>query len=166
VLFWHNAESKAEKNLLFLTKRNSNKELEAEDSATNNSPQATFRFTLGKQERLKSKKIVDELFNNGSSFFLQPIRVIYKYEKWGDIFPCKVAFTVSKRNFKKAVDRNRVKRLLREAYRINKKPLYDFLKLQDKQMAIAFIYTSNQLPEYETVNLTVQKIIKKLTEDK
>ena len=73
--------------------------------------------------------------------------------------PLQAGFTVSTKNFKKAVDRNRVKRLMRESYRLNKHTLTDTLKNTSTQMAVFFIYTGNEIPKYADVN---EKILKAL----
>ena len=75
------------------------------------SSQVPFRNTLNKSERIKSKKLIDDLFSNGSSFFLSPLKIIYIQANKDDNIPCKAAFVVSKRNFKQAVDRNKIKNL-------------------------------------------------------
>lgn len=84
------------------------------------------RYKLGKQARLKSRKAIDQLFKDGKSFTVFPFRVIYQFTKLPvspDAFQLQAGFSVSKRHFKKAVDRNRIKRLMREAYRLQKNEL-------------------------------------------
>ena len=84
------------------------------------------RYKLGKQARLKSRKVIDCLFKDGKSFTVFPFRVIYQFTKLPvtpDAFQLQAGFSVSKRHFKKAVDRNRIKRLMREAYRLQKNEL-------------------------------------------
>jgi len=77
-----------------------------------------------------------------------------------------VMFTVSKKRFKKAVDRNRIKRMMREVYRLNRHPLTDALQNANKTMALSVIYTGQQLPDFVSLkkdfNLCVQKIMKQL----
>ena len=80
-------------------------------------------FGLGKRERLKSRKQIDNLFAEGKSFAVFPIRVTYSFMPTDGDALVQIGVTVSKRNFKKAVDRNRIKRLFREAYRLQKAEL-------------------------------------------
>jgi ribonuclease P protein component len=132
------------------------------------------QFTLGKNERLKSRKLIEQIFNEGKSFTIQPYKIYY-------LFPGKthniqysmfnIQFTtgVSSKNFKKAVDRNRIKRLTREAYRLQKKELQDVLKQKDLQVNIFFIYTGKELPGFNTakekVNVILNKMIKIVNEN-
>lgn len=78
-------------------------------------------------------------------------------------------FTVSSKYFKKAVDRNRAKRLMREAYRLQKGTLNEILKEQHKQLAVFFIYVGNELPEYKTVfdktGAVLTRLIKMMNEN-
>ena len=87
-----------------------------------------MKNTLGKQERLKSKKLIEKLFDEGNSIKKFPVRLVYLQVKHDSPFPVQASFSVPKRNFKKAVDRNRIKRLYREAYRIEKESIYQELK--------------------------------------
>jgi ribonuclease P protein component len=77
--------------------------------------------TLGKKERLKSRKLIGRLFEEGTSIKNFPFRLVYLSTEITSVFSVKASFSVPKRNFKKAVDRNRIKRLIREAYRLEKK---------------------------------------------
>ncbi len=100
-----------------------------------------MRFTYTKQEKLKKRTLLKELFENGKARTVFPIRMIYlKKEHLGD-FPIQASVSVSKRNFKRAVDRNRIKRLMREAYRLNKHFLYENL---ENKYIIMFIYLSKK----------------------
>ena len=87
-----------------------------------------MKHTLGKLERLKSKKLIEKLYEQGSSVKSFPLRMVYLQTKHTSDFPAQVGVSVSKRNFKSAVDRNRIKRLLRESYRLQKEILYDHLQ--------------------------------------
>ncbi len=84
-----------------------------------------MRFTLGQEERLKSKKLIGRLYEEGKSIKVFPLRMVYIPAKQNLEFPVQVGVSVPKRNFKKAVDRNRIKRLLREVYRKEKHTVYD-----------------------------------------
>lgn len=84
-----------------------------------------MRFTLGKQERLKSKKLIGKLYEEGKVVKKFPLRMVYIQTEHTSKFPVQVGVSVPKRNFKSAVDRNRIKRLLRETYRKEKHTVYD-----------------------------------------
>lgn len=116
------------------------------------------KFTLGKNERLKSRKLIDELFSKGKSFIAAPLRVVYMPVESG----LQAGAGVSSRNFKRAVDRNRIKRLIREAYRLQKIPLQELLRSQQKGLVIFFTYTQKEMPEYGNVAAAIQKSLEKL----
>lgn len=108
------------------------------------------KFTLNANERLKSSKLIEQLFKKGKSFSEFPLRVIYlQSEK--NIHHLQAAFSVSSKNFKKAVERNRIKRLMKEAYRLQKLPLKNELERQQKFLSVFIIYTGNKLPEYKII---------------
>jgi ribonuclease P protein component len=124
---------------------------------------------LGKEERLKSRKLIERVFREGKSFAIFPFRVYYApLPASGPVprpFPhLQAGFGASSRNFKKAVDRNRIKRLSREAYRLQKQALYEWLREKDQTLAVFFIYTGKELPEYdivrEKIGLALQKLMK------
>lgn len=107
-------------------------------------------FSLKKQEILRSKKKIKELFENGSSFFVYPFKVYFLTEQ--TVAPAQVLFSVSKRYVKRAVDRNLIKRRLREAYRLNKSILKSEIK-DELSISIALIYISEvKLPFTEIEN--------------
>lgn len=109
------------------------------------------RYTLGKHEKLKSKKAIDKLFTEGKSFVQSPIRVVFIKNETD--FPNQVAFSVSKRNFKLAVDRNRIKRLMREAYRLNK------YELNSEGFHVLFIYTNRKIKSFDRVSSSMKIIL-------
>jgi ribonuclease P protein component len=109
------------------------------------------QLTFKKEERLKSKKLIEALFKQGLSFSNFPFRVLYIFLE-NNIAPLQSGFAVSTKNFKKAVDRNRIKRLMREAYRLQKHALTATLKNDAKYMAVFFIYQANQLPANKEVS--------------
>lgn len=107
--------------------------------------------TFPKKERLSSKKEIRELFKHGSSFYLYPFKVIFLHFTPEDAgYYHKVLFSVPKRNFKKAVTRNKIKRRLKEAYRLNKHLLLkpDFVGLP---LLIAYIYVGKQVYDYKII---------------
>jgi ribonuclease P protein component len=118
------------------------------------------RFTLGKEERLKSRKIIEELFNEGKSFASGSIRVNYMFTENGS--GLQFGVSASTRNFKKSVDRNRIKRRMREAWRLQKLSLVELLLQQNRSLAVFFIYTGKELPEYKAVYDATTKAISKL----
>ena len=119
---------------------------------------------FGKAEKLKSRKVVEELFARGKSLNVFPIRISYKFLPLpaDEKVVFQVGVSVSKRNFKRAVDRNRIKRLLREAYRLQKQELIEVLKKQGKIGYVFFIYTDKQMPQYPIVFDTMSKCLEAL----
>jgi ribonuclease P protein component len=125
------------------------------------------KFTLGRQERLKSRKLIERVFREGKSFALFPFRVFYlpvKSPLSAGQPSLQAGFGASARNFKKAVDRNRIKRLTREAYRLQKQDLQDRLKEKGQALAIFFVYTGKDLPGAaaltEKIGLALQRLVK------
>ena len=120
--------------------------------------------TLHKSERLDKKKVIEKLFAGGArSFSLFPLRVVYlpveELEETASIL-----VSVSKRRFKRAVKRNRVKRQIREAYRKNKHAMLQTLEEQGCRMAIAFIYLSDQLQESALIEERVKTALARICE--
>lgn len=121
----------------------------------------TKKLTLGKNERLKSRKLIEQLFSEGKKFVIHPYRVFYILEKKEQAL-LQFGVGVSSRNFKKAVDRNRVKRLIKESYRLQKNHLQDKIKDENYQLNIFVIYTAKELPDYTTSFETMTKVLDKL----
>ena len=90
------------------------------EPAANSYQPIARKYSFPKEEHLCRKKLIDELFGQGSSFGLYPLRLVWRPAEGLTTAPPQVLVSVSKRNFKRAVDRNYLKRLLREAYRLNK----------------------------------------------
>jgi len=126
---------------------------------TSSTPPLTFK----KEERLSRKKLIDELFDSGSSFYLSPLKVLILEKDFEFNSPAQVLITVSSKTFSKAVDRNKIKRLIRESYRLNKHLLYDELKKKDKKILVGFLYSSKKIESFslieENVVASLQKII-------
>ena len=119
------------------------------------------QFTLKKDERLKRRKIIEQLFGEGRAVTAFPIRVQYKMVDALTV-SLQAGFSVSSRNFKRAVDRNRIKRLMREAYRLQKQPLEQALQTKQQKLALFLIYTGKELPEYTLIKDKVEVVLKKL----
>lgn len=126
------------------------------------------RYRFGKTEKLKSLKLIEQLFAEGKSFSSFPFRVMWKYTGTKEA-ALQAGFTVGSKYFKKAVDRNRVKRLMREAYRLQKSALQEELKNKEKQLAVFFIYVGNELPDYpmvfEKTGSAIRRLIKIVNEN-
>ncbi|MGB1317379.1 MAG: ribonuclease P protein component, partial [Flavobacteriales bacterium] len=97
------------------------------------------RYTFGKKEKLCSKLVIDELFRSGKSFKTYPLRVIYNPLEESDS-TAKLLISVPKKRFGKAVSRNRIKRLIRETYRLNKNDMVEKWQADGKYFALAFVY--------------------------
>jgi ribonuclease P protein component len=113
--------------------------------------QAANRNTLCKDERLSRRKIIEAVHASGFSIKSPAIILVYLPCELPADFPAQAMFSASKRLFKRAHDRNRVKRLLREAYRKQKQNVYTSLKAHNQQYALHFIFTGKQLPNYPYV---------------
>ena len=120
-------------------------------------------FTLGKNERLKSRKQIDYLFAKGQRMVVPPFRITYILRNGVDKNTAlKFGVGASTRSFKKAVDRNRIKRLTREAWRLQKNELKQQLLEQNRELDVFFIYIGKELPDFNEVSAQVKAAIKKL----
>lgn len=112
--------------------------------------------TLKKHERLKKKQLIDQIFREGNKIFEYPLLIRWKVVPLATKYPAQVLISVSRKRFKKAVHRNRIKRLIREAYRCNKHIIYPLLDNNNEQMAVAINYVGQEMPTYKEIE---QKII-------
>ena len=114
-----------------------------------------------KSERLTSRKLIEKLVAEGNSFSQYPFRLSWMKAELNENVPAQVVMVVSKRNFKRAVDRNRIKRLMREVYRKNKSNFYKTLTNKNMQCALMLMYTGKVVPDFAEVekklNLTLQR---------
>jgi len=109
-----------------------------------------------KYERLSGQKVIDTLFSDGKSFAISPFRVVWLLNQTTGISPAQILISVPKKKIKNAVDRNLVKRRIREAYRKNKDVFYEYLRSNQINCAIAVLYNSNQIADYKEIE---EKII-------
>jgi ribonuclease P protein component len=123
-----------------------------------------MNYRLPKNERLHSKKSIQELFDKGSSFFLYPFKVLHHTLNSGEGETNVVLFSVSKKKIKNAVGRNYVKRRMKEAYRLNKSLLCTSELPSRKK--IGLIYVSSELQDFQTIQKKIQKILKRIAESK
>ena len=117
-----------------------------------------MRYTFNKHEKLKRKKLIEQLFEKGTSIYEFPLRMVYLKINHSSEYPVQVSFSVSKKKFKKAVDRNKIKRLLRECYRKNKHLLYD--EIENKYI-LMITFTDEKHYKYVEVEEKMIYLIKK-----
>lgn len=141
----------------------------------------TANNTYSTQEKLKSRKALEQLFAKGKSFSVFPIKVFYTVTdqsnfdgstsnsidnskiKLTDAALVQAGVGVSSRIFKKAHDRNKVKRLLREVYRTQKQPLYTSVSVNQQQLNVFFLYIGKEVPVFADLNTAMEKTLEKLT---
>jgi len=119
-------------------------------------------YTFRKEEKLCSQKIIGDIFLSGTSFLCYPFKVVWKYEQLESSFPAQVVFSVPKRLFKRAHDRNLLKRRMREAYRLKKDGLYQSLGLKGEKMAVMIVYIAREELDYGVINNAMTKVIDRL----
>ncbi|MBT9484250.1 ribonuclease P protein component [Sediminibacterium sp.] len=135
----------------------------------------TTNNTYSKQEKLKSRKALEQLFAKGKSFSVFPIKVFYTVSdqlvgevidnpeiKINETGLVQAGVGVSSRIFKKAHDRNKVKRLLREVYRTQKQSLYISVASNQQQLNVFFLYIGKELPVFADLQIAMEKTLEKL----
>lgn len=120
------------------------------------------KFAFGKREKLKSRALIRQVFEQGRAIHNPPLRLVFIPTNSSSNVLAGV--TVSSKTFRRSVDRNRVKRLLREAYRLNKEELISHLNLRSVKLAFFIIYTGRELPPLSILVPKMQVILAKLIE--
>ena len=115
-------------------------------------------FSFNKKEKLKSKKLIEQLFTEGTTVSAFPLRLVYLPTVFTDDVIAKTGVSVSKRFFKKAVHRNRIKRLMRESYRLNKAVYFNNISTQ---YAFMILYIGKDLPTLNQVETRMKHLFEK-----
>ena len=122
--------------------------------------------SFAKSEHLCGEKRITRLFTQGDAFIAYPLRVVYLIEPKKDVEPASVMVSVPKKRFKRAVKRNRLKRLMRESYRLNKHELIEILNEKQLQIHVAFNYVSDDVLDFVAVEkkmkIAIQRLIDKI----
>lgn len=119
------------------------------------------QYTLGKNERLKSRKEIEQLFSSGKKFSENPLKIFYLVNDLAKP-SLKMGVGVSSRNFKKAVERNKIKRQIREAWRLQKINLNKKLETADKQLNVFIIYAGKEILPSKEIAGSVMRVLHKL----
>jgi len=126
----------------------------------------THQNSFSKSEHLCGEKRITRLFTQGDAFIAYPLRVVFTIGPKSDDEPASILVSVPKKRFKRAVKRNRLKRLIREAYRLNKVSFIEKLEEKNLQMHIAFNYVSNDVLDFTTIEkkikLSLERLIDKI----
>ncbi len=115
-----------------------------------------------KKEKLKSRTQLEAIFATGKSFSVFPLKIFFLETDASETACIKAGVGVSARHFKKAVDRNRIKRLLREAYRLEKHTLLHQLEKHEKKIALFLLYIDKEMPDYVVLREKMKEGFEKL----
>ncbi len=122
-----------------------------------------MRHTFHKAERIKSRKTIEKLFSGGNRLVEYPVMLVYATAPRPGAYRLQATFSVSKKKFKKAVIRNRIKRLMREAFRLHKSRYQTRYENTGETTALMFIYIGKEIPGYREVEEAVARLLKKLS---
>ncbi|MGB0424197.1 MAG: ribonuclease P protein component [Flavobacteriales bacterium] len=119
--------------------------------------------TFKKHERLTHRKVISLTFESGKVVKKFPFILLYRFDMRRSESPCQVMMSVGKRNFKKAVDRNRIKRLMKESWRLNKAELYKTIPSSDQQLFVILIYTGKTILTFEETQQKIKEVSVRLS---
>jgi ribonuclease P protein component len=119
--------------------------------------------SFNKEERLCNIKLIDKLYHNSSSFLVYPFRILWMPAATDSEFPVQVLISVPKKRFKRAVDRNLIKRRIREIYRLQKsEELFPFLNQRSEKIILGINYIGNEIAEYTFLEKKFSSAIQRL----
>ena len=127
-------------------------------------------FTFKKEERLCSRRLIDQLYAEGHRLMAFPFSVQWMIvpnlsPSTSHLSPCQVLIVAPKRKFRHAVDRNRVRRLIRECYRLRKPALYSFLEEHNISIVFSMVYIHNEIMTYEQLGKKMDKLLESLEKE-
>jgi len=120
------------------------------------------KYSLNRNERIKHRKLIEDIFSKGNTIYKDFIRINYIESDFSDDIIAKVAFSVPKKKFKRAYKRNRLKRIMREVYRKTKPDFYEILSNKSIKIALLFVYLDDEIKNYEIIEKTMKSALKKL----
>lgn len=124
----------------------------------------TPRYTFKKGERLRKKTYIESLFEANKSFLCYPLKFFYREIEEVQTVPVQVLIVVPKKKLRKAVDRNLIKRRIRETYRIRKETIIDKIQSKRKLLLLGVMYLSDKKIDYKQIDNVMEKGIEKLRE--
>ena len=122
-------------------------------------------FEFSKKQKLCNETAIKEMFSNGESFVIPPIRLIWKEEVDSDSVAIKSIIVVPKKQLKLATDRNIVRRRMKEAYRLNKAEIEHFLVNKNRQLNVAIVYQNEKILSYKAIEKKIKLILGRLKEE-
>ena len=117
--------------------------------------------TFSKEERLCSKILIGKLFKEGNTFTEPPFRITWLKTDIKQDFPCQILISVPTHKMPRAVDRNKIKRQIREAFRKNKHSFYEFLNVKNSKIILGILYNSKELHPYTIIESKIILILQR-----
>lgn len=121
--------------------------------------------TFSRDERLSGRRLITALFSNGHVYHVHPFRITWMLQPGEDTAPAQVLFSVPKYNFRKAVVRNLIRRRMREAYRQNKRPLYESLDGTGRRLVFCVTYTAKEIMPFDLIQAKIIILLQRLIEE-
>ena len=122
------------------------------------------KYTLGKEERLKSNLGIQDLLKNGHTLSGFPLKIYWNvFSDPQQKYPVRMAISVPKRKFKRAVDRNTMKRRIREAYRLNKTIIYEPLREKNMNLFMLILFLSDEFISFDSLESGIRELLRKLS---